>query len=238
MIPKIAFEAPRRSLKFVLDQCDYIFALAHLWTDSEYRNTIFRYKKEGKEVFLDNSAFELSTSIKLDRYLAIIREIKPDIIVVPDAVGNIAETVKLAKIFYQGLPGEFLQRFKFMVVPQGKDNRERLKCFHILRSFGYPFHIIGLPRHACPDRVELMHAIKKFLPRAKIHFLGLPDPKELVGVSSEIYSLDTSWVSKYSIGKGGFDVLDFEEDECDPKKFDDGIKILHNCLSDMGDEDE
>lgn len=228
---KIAFEAPRRSLEFVFDQCDYIFALAHLWGDSEYRNMIFRFKKEGKEVFLDNSAFELSTSIRLDRYLAIIRELKPDIVVVPDAVGNIAETVKLAKIFYQGLPGDFLQRFKFMIVPQGKTNRDRLKCFHILRSFGYPFHIIGLPRHACPERVELLHAIKKFSPRTKVHFLGLPDPAELKGLDSELYSLDTSWVSKYSVGKSGSDMLDFEEDECDQDKFLEGLDILESNLN-------
>jgi queuine/archaeosine tRNA-ribosyltransferase len=227
MPPLIALETPKQNFELQLEHSDYIFALAHLWEDSRYRNFVFRAQAEGKAIYLDNSAFELKTSIEMDKYISIIREIKPQVIVVPDALGNIASTIKLTKTFYQGLPGNFFQQYKFMIVPQGKDNRERMKCFHIMRSFGFPAHVIGLPRHACPHRVELLKLVKKFLPRTKIHFLGLPDPEELRGgIAHEIDTIDTSWVAKYSVGKGGYEMLNFESDICDPDKFNEGLEIL------------
>lgn len=227
MPPLIALETPKQNFDLQLEHSDYIFALAHLWSDSKYRNFIFRAQAEGKQIYLDNSAFELGTSMEIDRFISIIREINPQVVVVPDALGDIATTVKLAKVFYQGLPGNFFQKYKFMIVPQGKDNRERMRCFHILRSFGFPINVIGLPRHACPNRVELLRLVKKFMPRTKIHFLGLPDPEELKGgVTQEIATLDTSWVAKYSVGKGGHEMLDFEKDNCDQDRFLEGLEIL------------
>ncbi len=232
MDPAVSFETPKQSLELGFNHSDYVFALAHLWEDIWYRNAVFRQQAEGKEIFLDNSAFELSQSIGFDRYLSIIRELEPNIVVVPDSMGNIAETIKLAKYFYQSLPGNFLNRFKFMIVPQGKDNRERLKCFHILRSFGYPFQVVGLPRHACPNRIELLYNIKKFLPRTRIHFLGLPDPQELRGIGHLIDSLDTSWPAKYAAGRNLKELLDFREDVCDEQKFIEAVDIIKECLED------
>ena len=230
MRPRIALEAPKQSLDLGFQSSDYLFVLAHLWEDAFYRNKVFRYQSEGKKVFLDNSAFELGSSIGFNRYLTIIRELDPDVIVVPDMLGDIANTVRFAKIFYEGLPGAFLSKYKFMVVPQGRNNRERMKCFHILRTFGYPFHIVGLPRHAYPDRVDLMRNIKRFGGKA-LHFLGLPSFEELKEIQKgDLYSLDTSLVAKYSVGKSGSDVLDFESDVCDVEKFAEGLGLLNAAL--------
>jgi len=236
MIPLVAFETPRESLALGFEHSDYVFALAHLWGDPVYRNAIFRQKEEGKEIFLDNSAFELSKSISFDRYLSIIRELKPDVVVVPDCLGNIAETIRLGKYFYQSLPGSFFTQYKFMIVPQGRDNRERMKCFHILRSFGFPFQVIGLPRHACPDRMELLHKIKRFVRRTKIHLLGLPDPIELKGNGSLFDSLDTSWPAKYSATGDMVRLLDFGSDVCDVGKFIEAVNIIKGYLEEEPNE--
>lgn len=232
MDPLVAFETPKKSLDLGFMHSDYVFALAHLWEDSWYRNAMFKQQAEGKKIYLDNSAFELKASINFDRYLNIIREIEPDVVVVPDALGNIAETIKLAKFFYQSLPGSMLTQTKFMIVPQGKDTRERLKCFHILRSFGYPFQVVGLPRHACPNRFELLLNLRKFVPKARIHYLGLPDPQELRGIGPFIDSLDTSWPAKFAAGRDLTKMLDFEKDVCDEQKFIEGVAIIRECLED------
>lgn len=230
MLPKIALEVPKKNLDFGRQHVDYLFVLAHLMDISEYRDDIHAAQRQGMEVFLDNSAFELKESVNVEMYVRLILELEPTVVIVPDALGDLAKTIQLTRRFYDGIPKNFFERFKFMIVLQGKDNRERMKCLHIIRSFGYPFHMVGLPRHACPDRRELLRAVKRFTGKKPIHFLGLPDPQELKGLSDAIYSLDTSWVSKYSIGKGAHDYLDFENDEINEEKFLEGLEILKNSF--------
>lgn len=230
ILPKMAFEVPKKNLMFGMQHCDYFYVLAHLMDDSEYRDVVHICKRHDMEIYLDNSAFELKESINIDTYIRIILEIEPSVVIVPDALGDIAKTIQLTRKFYDGIPKKFTDRFKFMIVLQGQNNRERLKCLHIIRSFGYPFHMVGLPRHACPNRVELLRAVRKFTGKRPIHFLGLPDPVELKGLNEVVYSLDTSWVAKYSIGKGANEYLDFENDEINEEKFLEGLNILKNSF--------
>lgn len=229
-LPKMAFEVPRKNLAFGRQHADYLFVLAHLMHIQEYRSEVYACQDLGMEIFLDNSAFELKESVNLDSYIGLILELNPTVIIVPDALGDLAKTIRLTRQFYEGVPERFFSRYKFMIVLQGQDNRERMKCLHIIRSFGYPFHMVGLPRHACPSRVSLLHAVRRFTGKRLIHFLGLPDPGELKGLNEVIYSLDTSWVSKYSIGKGPNDYLDFENDEINEQKFLQGLKIIQESF--------
>jgi hypothetical protein len=233
MQPKIALETPFANLDLGFKNSDYIFALAHLWSNKSYRAAVRRWKAASKEIYLDNSAFELSKSISNDTYIEIINDVRPDVIVVPDALGNFSETVKLARSFYISIPNTFYPRFRFMVVLQGRDNRERMKCFHTLKGIGFPFHIIGLPRHAYPHRVELLHNVMKFTNKSNtpFHFLGVPDPEELRGITPLLESLDTSWVAKDSIGKGGFDSLDFEHDVVEAGAFAKSLEKFHSILN-------
>jgi hypothetical protein len=229
-LPKMAFEVPKKNLAFGRQYADYLFVLAHLMHIQEYRSEVYSCQDAGMDIYLDNSAFELKESVNLDSYIGLILELNPTVVIVPDAIGDLVKTLKLARQFYEGVPERFFQKYKFMIVLQGRDNRERMKCFHIIRSFGYPFHFVGLPRHACPNRVELLNAVKRFTGKKLIHFLGLPDPKELKGIGNAIDSLDTSWVSKYSIGKGANDYLDFENDEINEQKFVEGYNIIKNSF--------
>lgn len=214
MKTRIALEVPIDNLDMGFEHSDYIFALAHLWDNQKYREAVLRWKGLGHEIYLDNSAFELKTSVGIEWYLQVIDEMEPDVIVVPDALGDLGKTLRLTKTFYESLSTDHFAKYKFMVVLQGQDNRERLKCFHILKTFGFPIHIYGLPRHAYPHRVELLHSVYKFLARSKtpIHFLGCPDIEELRGIGPLLHSMDTSWVAKQALGKNGFDSLDFQND--------------------------
>ncbi|MEM4720869.1 MAG: hypothetical protein QXT73_02230 [Candidatus Methanomethylicaceae archaeon] len=204
MHPKIAVETPIRNLDLGCRYSDYLFVLAHLWTNDKYRKTILKWGRR-KKIYLDNSAFELQRSIDFDPYFDIITELRPHVIVVPDVVGDLRASVDLACRFFEQAPGHLFSRHKFMVVLQGQNNRERLRCLHIYKSMGLPFHIIGLPRHAYPHRVELLLAIYRSQKNSQIHFLGLPDIKELRGVSALIDSLDTSWPSRMALGKSSID---------------------------------
>jgi hypothetical protein len=228
--PKIALEVPKKNLLFGRKYVDYLYVLAHLMDDGLYRDEVHACKRLDMEIYLDNSAFELKESINIDVYIRLILEIEPTVVIVPDAIGDLPKTLQLTRRFYEGIPEKFLDRYKFMIVLQGRENRERMRCLHIIRSFGYPFHMVGLPRHACPNRVQLLNAVKRFTGKRPIHFLGLPDPQELKGLGGKIDSLDTSWVSKYSLGKGANDYLDFEHDEINEEKFIEGFNILINSF--------
>jgi len=239
MLTKIALETPLSCPDLGFRYGDYLFVLGHLWSNPVYREAVLYWQRTGKPVYLDNSAFELSTSISNTDYFQVIGELRPDIIVVPDAVGQFKETVRLARSFFTEISGSAFMRHRFMIVPQGKDNRERMKCYHALKGMGFPFHMIGLPRHAYPYRVELLYNLMKFTNKSNMlfHFLGVPDPKELNGISPLLHSLDTSWVAKDAIGKGGFDSLNFEADEVEESAFLSSLEKLVNALQE-GDEGE
>ena len=144
---KIAHEAPLSIFNRVQVLTDYDYALVHLFEENEeYYNTFVKAKKDGREVLLDNSIFELGTAFDGDVYADWIIKLKPDWYIVPDVLDNASATIDSFDRFistYAGLPG------KVIAVAQGSTYDELVTCYthhannplvdKIALSFNHPF---------------------------------------------------------------------------------------------------
>ena len=144
---KIAHEAPLSIFDRVQVLTDYDYALVHLFEENEeYYNTLVKAKKDGREVLLDNSIFELGTAFDGDVYADWIVKLKPDWYIVPDVLDNASATIDSFDRFvstYAGLPG------KVIAVAQGSTYDELVTCYthhannplvdKIALSFNHPF---------------------------------------------------------------------------------------------------
>ena len=150
---KIAHEAPLSIFDRVQVLTDYDYALVHLFEENEeYYNTLVKAKKDGREVLLDNSIFELGTAFDGDVYADWIVKLKPDWYIVPDVLNNASATIDSFDRFvstYAGLPG------KVIAVAQGSTYDELVTCYthhannplvdKIALSFDHPFFLTMQP---------------------------------------------------------------------------------------------
>jgi len=125
---------------------DYDYCLVHLCDKYEeyldfYKNSI----KEGREVLLDNSIFELGVSFDWDKFAKRVEEICPTFYIVPDVLQDANATIQNFERFcniYKNLPG-----LKIGVV-QGKTKKELVDCYkfmleradYIAISFDYSYY--------------------------------------------------------------------------------------------------
>ena len=144
---KIAHEAPLSIFNRVQVLTDYDYALVHLFEENEeYYNTFVKAKKDGREVLLDNSIFELGTAFESDTYADWIVKLKPDWYIVPDVLDNANATIDSFDSFmltYPDLPG------KVIGVAQGSTYDELVACYRymaydsrvdkVAMSFNHPF---------------------------------------------------------------------------------------------------
>ena len=124
---KIAHEAPLDIFDEVQRLTDYDYALVHLLEENgRYRDTFERAVKQGREVILDNSIFELEEAFEADRFALWVKRLKPTWYIVPDALENADKTMKqMADWFknYGDTPG------KSIGVVQGKTYQEIKDCY-------------------------------------------------------------------------------------------------------------
>lgn len=144
---KIAHEAPLSIFDKVQQVTDYDYALVHLFEENEeYYNTFVKAKKDGREVLLDNSIFELGTAFESDTYADWVVKLKPDWYIVPDVLDNANATIDSFDSFmltYPDLPG------KVIGVAQGSTYDELVACYRymaydsrvdkVAMSFNHPF---------------------------------------------------------------------------------------------------
>ena len=144
---KIAHEAPLSIFDKVQVLTDYDYALVHLFEENEeYYNTFVKAKKDGREVLLDNSIFELGTAFESDTYADWVVKLKPDWYIVPDVLDNANATIDSFDSFmltYPDLPG------KVIGVAQGSTYDELVACYRymaydprvdkVAMSFNHPF---------------------------------------------------------------------------------------------------
>ena len=98
---KIAHEAPLSIFDKVQALTDYDYALVHLFEENEqYWDKFVKAKKDGREVLLDNSIFELGTAFNGDTYADWIIKLEPDWYIVPDVLDNASATIDSFNNFY------------------------------------------------------------------------------------------------------------------------------------------
>lgn len=207
---KIAHESPKSIFKTIQSLTDYDYALVHLFEeDKEYLNLFKEAKKEGREIILDNSIFELEEAFDAERFAYWIKELEPTWYIVPDALEDAMKTVSQMREWnkkYSDLPG------KKIGVVQGKTYAEIKECYEymdkianvdmIAISFDYSYYRESVPH---PNkyvswmlgRVKLLGDLLRdgIINEKKPHHLlgcGLPQEFAFYKDYEWIYSLDTS----------------------------------------------
>lgn len=210
---KIAHESPKSIFNEVQKYTDYDYALVHLLEeDDEYFTQFESAIRQGREVILDNSIFELEEAfdaIKFDKW---VNKMKPTWYIVPDALEDADKTCKQMEDWNnKGLGYEGSGKIG---VVQGKTYDEIVDCYNYMNkiadvdmiaiSFDYSYYTASVPH---PNkyvswmlgRVKLLGDLRRdgvINALKPHHLLGCGLPQEFAFYKNSdydwIYSLDTS----------------------------------------------
>lgn len=206
---------PPYSLQEWTEKTDYQLCLPHLLPNKDY---FVRYQLYGRDphhfVILDNGAAE-GRLVSLEVLMSHAGRLRPDEVVIPDAMGDKDETIRLAQHFHDEVipPREFAQMpFTFMFVVQGQTIMEVLESANWAAQ-QYWIHTLGIPRHLVTTlddpmaRVRIANIIQGHNYPKQIHFLGgnpafpsevtfLSDPR--VTHQDRVRGMDTSMPFNYA----------------------------------------
>lgn len=166
---------------------DYGYALAHNFTDAQYREYFINLSKDTR-TYLDNSAFELGHSID-PAYLKQCADLLDRFhtrVFLPDVPGDAQKTISMSREFASYIEGQVWG------VIQGKTDAELRKCLEALLKLT---DNIAIPYRNI-DRVKFLHDNKDLLKyyNVQVHLLGLASMHELAELSGNefVFSIDTS----------------------------------------------
>jgi len=140
-----------------------------------------RLREQGKEIILDNGAFETGRSMDVNQYVLLANKLKPRIIVIPDIWKDMEGTLKVTADFLKLIKHRDKgYEPKFMFVPQGETIRDLVECFMIfMADWGNPkkINLIGLPYKQWEDTTGVFRRMlaKNLtdLDDVRFHLLGL-----------------------------------------------------------------
>jgi hypothetical protein len=201
-MPLISHEIPKQLFPLHDLISDYPYVLGHLLKlDKEYADFYKMKLKDAPYSILDNSAFELGSSIPMKELHDLGVEYKPTHLVLPDVVNDYSKTMSNAIMYMNDFKEEDQ---KYIGVCQG-DTFEQIKdCIELYKKLGVD--IIALPFDLIEksDHVTVRYRFFEWYfnqpgvewnDDIKFHLLGCQNPVEfkLVGSYSRfIYSVDTS----------------------------------------------
>jgi hypothetical protein len=126
----ISHETPISFLEESRKYNDYDYALVHLFeTHPEYYAFFKSSVKQGREVLLDNSIFELKEAFNSTKYAEYIKELLPTYFIVPDVLENSEATIESFTRFNKLFPK--LPGLKIGAV-QGKTYQELVDCYRFM----------------------------------------------------------------------------------------------------------
>jgi hypothetical protein len=206
---KVSHEVPKTLLRQSLAFNSYQYCLPHLIEqDEEYRNFFLECKKDGVEIYLDNSLHELGASVSDELLLKWVNILEPTTFFVPDVWQDRDASVVNAKRWSNiKVPDKTTKT----AVVQAKNITEAITCVQTYKDLGYKKIAFSygnelyneLIPHPNKDmgkalgRVALISYLynkKILLPSDRVHLLGTAIPQEFSwynGIEC-IESLDTS----------------------------------------------
>src|SRR3972149_2021707 len=127
---------------------DITFALAQLYIDNrEYRDTLHKLRDRGREIMLDNGAWEFGTTMEPKKYIQVINGLKPQYAVVPDVMKDSEMTLEVATDFFNRWE-KVKHKPSLMLAPQGKNIKELVKNYKDLSNkFAAFVDIVAIPKH-------------------------------------------------------------------------------------------
>ena len=193
---KAAIGSPVNLLERYASVSTLQIALAQLWYLPGYLEYFRQRKACGDTIILDNGAYELGEPLYAETLADICRELKPDIMVAPDVLGDAYQTLLAIS--------DFLERFgpridcALMAVPQGSSERDWMLCLREIVGMQV-FDWFAVPKVTVPmfggSRRGQCLTIRDLKGDANIHLLGLyGDPlKEVLEVAdiAHVKSIDS-----------------------------------------------
>lgn len=171
--------------------------------------------KKGKEVVLDNGAFEFGTSMPNEEYLEVINTLKPTTVVLPDKYGDGKASLNMTvdfinqygpKVDIEGYKKERNMRRPGLMASIWADNIfDWIENYH---DVAYLVDVIAVPKHLFKNegvpniRVAfswMLHNTPS-LKMKPFHFLGVNNLNEIRACSHDVVkSCDTALASKYAL---------------------------------------
>lgn len=204
---KISHEIPKQLFELSKGFNDYPYVLGHLIKqDSQYRDF---YKEELKRVnfsILDNSAFELGSSIPDEELLSAMIDLRPTHLILPDTVHDQKTTLSNSSWFWNNYRWRFAELgISPIGVVQGNSFSELYVCIDFYLRLGITYIAIPFDCIKDSDYSQVRFQFFKYLldkigrvgmDSFKLHFLGIQNPQELLlyssGEKEMIDSIDTS----------------------------------------------
>lgn len=211
MAIKISHEIPKTLFRRHDDISDYPYVLGHLLKlDKEYADFYKNKLKFATYSILDNSAFELGSSIPMEELYELGKEYKATHLVLPDVVNNYSKTLANAEIY---LDKFYDSNQKYIGVCQGDTFEDIVDCIEFYVSTG-KVAIIALPFDLI-ENTDYVTARYRFFnwfvdtypekfyttinAGIQFHLLGCQNPVEFILINSlpakiknRICSVDTS----------------------------------------------
>lgn len=183
---KCSVELPLANLE-LSDRFDYDFVIASTcFASMEYREW---YGDSDRFMILDNGAFETGQAVDDKEYIELARELKPDVLVIPDVYQNNAATGVRAMLFLDTWRRDPLKDIELMGVLQGESWGVLESMYDIIYKHNCAY--IGFPYATTIDRYQFLKAHPEI---SNIHILGLPVFTEVMGLLtlSNVVSIDSS----------------------------------------------
>ena len=185
---KIFHEAPISIFEDVQKITDGDYALVHLLdSNPAYAEKFMHARFKGREIILDNSAFELGESFDPKKFVEWIDILEPDYYVIPDKLRDAVATVNMLTDFVKTYNID--PKYKSIGVVQGRTYEECVWCYtqmvdvvdKIAFNISYaPNHVSDVERYQIrPRYLTLMledGIIRKDKPH---HLLGVILPQEM-----------------------------------------------------------
>ncbi len=204
---KIYHEAPNSIFEYVQKLTDGDYALVHMLEKSEeYRHNFFEAKSKGREIILDNSAFELGESFDMSLFVDWIYRLRPTYYVVPDKLRDAEATVEMMDVFFKTWPAiKEGTGSKSIGVVQGTTYMECVWCYEQLaprcdviafnKSYGDPDDDLEVRALVRADYINKMLEDGIIDTRKPHHILGTVYPQEMCTYAKKKYdfikSVDT-----------------------------------------------
>lgn len=202
---KIYHEAPNSYFENVQRYTDGDYALVHMLEKSEeYREHFLKAKEKGRNIILDNSAFELGESFDPELFVKWIYKLKPTYYVVPDKLRDAEATVGKMDTFFKMNPAiKEGTGSQSIGVVQGTTYTECVWCYEQLaprcdviafnKSYGEPDDDIEVRAKVRPEYIRMMVEDGIIDTNKPHHILGAIYPQEMREYSSYdfIKSVDT-----------------------------------------------
>ena len=198
---RIYHEAPNSIFEYVQELTDGDYALVHMLEKSkEYRDHFFEAMRIGRDIILDNSAFELGESFNLALFVDWIYKLCPTYYVIPDKLRDAEATVEMMDQFLKTWPAiEEGTGSKNIGVVQGTTYGECVWCYEQLaprcdviafnKSYGEPEDTLEVRSKVRPEYINKMLEDGIIDTEKPHHILGAIYPQEMRLYTGDKYNL-------------------------------------------------